>query len=1197
MQSLDGRLVYSASDLNDFLECTHLTELQRRVARSELVRPQSNPASALLARKGEEHEIRYLRRLQAAYGDRLVLIPAPNVPSLRGWEAAQVETLAAMAAGAHIIYQATFLDGTFVGRADFLRRVEEPSARWAWSYEAIDTKLALSPKPYYLVQLCNYSEHVARLQGSMPRTMHVVLGSGEERHFRVDAFAAYYRRIKASFLAHVETAPRSTYPFENPHCINCRWRLACAQRRIEDDHLSLVANIRRDQIAKLEGSGVATLAALAEATDAQRPFGMAETTYEKLRSQAALQHTGRTERRHVYELLEHDPGAGFELLPLPDEGDVFFDIEGDPLYSPERGLEYLFGVYLPESNEYRAFWARSDRDERAAFEALMDFLVERRRRYPAMHVYHYAPYETTALRRLMGFYASREPDLDDLLRNEVFVDLYAVVRQSLRISQPSYSIKKLEAFYGMTRSTDVQRGDDSIVMFESWLVSGDETILQDIERYNDDDCRSTYRLRQWLLERRQERESMVGRSLSWRAPRAVEPPPDDRGPLAQRLLDGLPAPRTLTELRAWHDDLRARWLLGHLLGYHARDAKPAFWQLYDRYENVDRLMEFDHEAIGGLQLRDDIAPEKIKQSFIYTYAFPEQQHNLGTDAPYCPDRRGPAGTIVEIDEGRQLLRIKLNRNIVPEKLRALIPGTPMDTRAQRKALARVATEYADGTLATAHPATLSILLAQPPQLVPPRTIVQPSRPDADTVSELVASLDTSHLVVQGPPGSGKSTIGAAFIVDLLASGKRVGILANGHKAIHTLLHKVEAAAEARAVRFRGLQKYTEDNEGSRYISKLDEPCVTAVGKAEAIASEPHELAAGTPWLFAREEFSNAYDVLVIDEAGQISLADALACSTAARSVVLLGDPLQLAQVSQGSHPLGTDLSVLEHLLGGQDTVDPRRGVFLDVSYRMHPEICEFISHAVYDDRLSAAPACALNAIVSPGLAGSGLRYLAIAHDDNYRASDEEADAVVAAIALLLRGTVRVGERTPRPMTHRDILVVSPYNAQRKRIRARLAAKGFDVLVGTVDKFQGQEAPVVFYSMATSSGATLPRNLEFLFEKNRLNVAISRAQCLSVLVCSPRLLDALQHARTDGAREPPLRLRRIRPTNPLANLRIRLAIRMTLPPQPSPEAKRPKKRPAPVDTPGRIYHQQKEAGRALQVRRPARFRYDSDNRRT
>jgi len=249
-----------------------------------------------------------------------------------------------------------------------------------------------------------------------------------------------------------------------------------------------------------------------------------------------------------------------------------------------------------------------------------------------------------------------------------------------------------------------------------------------------------------------------------------------------------------------------------------------------------------------------------------------------------------------------------------------------------------------------------------------------------------------------------------------------------------------------------------------------------------------------------------FDVLVIDEAGQTALADAVAVCGAARNMLLLGDPLQLQQVSQGIHPLCTGDSVVSYLLGEETTIPPERGIFLEVSYRMHPEICAFISENVYDGRLRAAPQTKKNVIDAPGLSGAGLRFLPIIHEGNSRESAEEAQRIVDEIKLLLRGSVTIGDAQPRAMSTEDVLVVSPYNAQRACIQRCLHDQGLDtVRVGTVDKFQGQEAPVVFYSMATSSDADLPRDLAFLYEQNRFNVAISRAQVLCVLVASPRLL--------------------------------------------------------------------------------------------
>ncbi|HTU70752.1 MAG TPA: TM0106 family RecB-like putative nuclease [Candidatus Baltobacteraceae bacterium] len=1105
MQRIDGRFVFSASDLNNALECDHLIELEALAARGELQRPQPGQTAALLARKGDEHERRQLARYRERYGEGIVGFTPENGRTLASFAAAEQRTLAAMELGAPFIYQATFFDGEFLGRTDFLRRVERACVRWPWSYEVIDAKLALVPRPYYLVQLAHYSAHLARVQGTSPQQMHVVLGSGVERPFRVEDFAAYERHLRTRFVARMAQGVPPAYPLEVGHCEICRWYDRCAAQRQHDDHLSLVARIRHDQIARLEENGIATMSALA-GPSARRPFGMDEGTFATLHSQAALQVAGRRDGSYVYELLDAPEGAGFELLPRPDDGDLFFDMEGDPLYALERGLEYLFGFHCADEQRYVSFWARTQAQERSAFEAAIDFIRERRARHPGMHVYHYAPYETTALRRLMGFYGTRERELDDLLRGQTFVDLFTVVRQTLRISQPSYSIKKLEPFYGMRRTTGVQRGDDSIVMFETWLAGGDNAILDDIERYNADDCRSTLLLRDWLLRLRAQYQTERGRALAWREVEPSQAPEDDgRSELAAQLLDGLEAPSSLTDLRARDERTRARWLLGHLLEYHAREAKPAYWKYYDRIENADRLVEFDHEALGGLKLRADVPPYKEKRSYVYTYTFPDQLHNLGTDKPYCPHARAGAGTIVSLDDDRNELRIKLSSSICPQELRALIPGMPVQTNEQRKALARIAQAYLDGSLTQSHPATLSLLLARAPRLRTPRATIQPDEIDVRSVGALIADLDGSHVAIQGPPGSGKSTLAAAVIADLLAAGKRIGIVAGGHKAIHNVLEKIESHTAKLGLRFRGIQKYSTTTEGSEYRSSDGASWIATTTSNESFAAD-HDLAAGTAWLFTRPEMAARYDYLFIDEAGQMSLGDALACSAAARNVVLLGDPLQLAAVSQGSHPPGTDLSILAHLLGPHETIDPREGIFLDRSYRMAPEICSFISHAVYEDRLHAAPVCARNAIDAPLWRGSGLRYIPVEHDGNTRVSEEEARVVTDTALALLRGVVTIGEKAPRPVCSADLIIVSPYNAQRKRIRHRLEEAGLgEIRVGTVDKFQGQEAAVVLYSMATSNEATLPRDLEFLFERNRLNVAISRAQCLSILVCSPALL--------------------------------------------------------------------------------------------
>ena len=1143
MQFVGGRFVYSASDLNDYLLCRRLAELDALVARGLLARPPETDEQAKLIRtKGEEHERRYLALLREHHGDDGIVEFGRAENTLDAFAAAERETLAAMKTGVPIVYQATFFDGEFLGRADFLHRVERNSNLGSWSYEILDTKLALSSRPYFLVQLCNYAEHLARLQGAMPEHGSIVFGDGSQERYRLHDYLAYYRHLKHGFLDFARDASRAAsiepaaYPYRCQHCRHCAWDADCTAKRRSDDHLSLVARMRGDQIAKLESAGIESTQALANARDEQRPADMNEHTFVTLRRQARLQVRERSSGEPIYELLEHAPPIGFTLLPNPAPGDVFFDMEGDPLYEPGRGLEYLFGCWLPDDDpHFRTFWGCDRNAEKHAFEDFVDFIVARRKQYPAMHVYHYAPYEKSALRRLAQAHCTREDAVDDLLRGEVLVDLFAVVRQSLAISQERYGLKNVEKFYSPSRTTDVKKGDESIVMFERWLESRDQAILDAIADYNRDDVQSTYHLREWLLQRRPEAIERFGIDLPLRPVkvpgepchlefnqgctkcvrlRNAERESERRSELEKRLLTNVLAPQTQDEYAMMPESKRIRYLLGNLLAYHRREEKPAYWQYFDRRENSDDLLR-DREAIAGLRLRTDVAPEPIKQSFIYTYAFPEQPYKLEEgDTPHDPTTEPykTTGTIVGVDEQRNELRLKLGRDRVrAAAIAALMPRHPLPTDAQRDALCRIADVFLSGQLHQRFAATFDLLASRHPRLqnLAPEGIFQPERVTADAVSAVAQSLASSYLFIQGPPGSGKTTVAAHVICDLLQRGKRVGITSTGHKAIHNLLAKVECQMAARKARFRGRYKYSESNATSVYESPLDDSFVTLTDANEAFTGADYDLAAGTAWLFAREELTAAFDYLVIDEAGQVSLADALAVSASARNVVLLGDPSQLAHVSQGVHPLHVADSVLEHLLGEALTVPPDRGVFLDCSFRMQPEICAYVSDAAYGGRLKPDPATRVHAVYSGGRERCGLEFLAIEHDGNSSASPEEADAVVAEIAHLLEGDVVDSwpeTRYPRRLQTRDIIVVAPYNAQRRLIARKLRKEGIGVEVGTVDKFQGREAAVVFYSMATSSGEDVPRDMEFLFEKNRFNVAISRARALSILVCSPRLLD-------------------------------------------------------------------------------------------
>jgi predicted RecB family nuclease len=1055
MQANNGDVTLSPSDVTAYLACEHLTTLSLQVARHELKKPDlENEQAELVFRKGREHEDAYLRRLESEGKTVARISLEPDLD----WERATRETEDAMRAGLDVVYQAALVSEGWRGVADFVMRVETPSQLGTWSYEALDTKLARHAKPAYILQLCFYSERIGAVQGLAPAQMHVLLGNLTQESFRPEEFGAYYRRVCRRVEAFVANPPE-TEPYPCEQCGICDFKPLCDERWDAVDHLCRVAGIQRGQIDRLGAAGITTLADLGNASTEPVPNRIAADTFEKLRGQAELQLAARLTGHDDYVLLQSRADSGFALLPDPSAADLFFDFEGNPFWDADGSLEYLWGI-LDTDGRFEPMFASTREEERATFERFVDLVHERLAEYPAMHVYHYAAYEITALRRLMGKYGTRESELDDLLRRDVFVDLLKVVRGGLRVSRPGYGLKELEAFLPLKRAAEIKEGGASIVAFEEWMLTGDQEILDAIAAYNREDCIATRLLRDWLLDRRQQALDQFG---PFPEPELVEPKPvpewkADRVELREALL-------------ATGDETAG--LAAQLLDYHDRERKPVWWAFFDRMEMTPQELVEDADSIGRLQPTGKSEP--VLRSIAYEFTYPAQEHKIGQGQDVRDRATGKkAGEILELNRDTRTVQLKRGPSLKDVPLpEALIPGRPFDTRVQEDALERIGRSVLGS--AGRYPA-IETILRRTPFDRPVQTT------ELEEMVELLLSLDGRHLVIQGPPGSGKTWTSGRLIGRLIAAGKTVGVASTSHKAIHKLLAEVEASAAELVFDFRGLKKASEGNPESQYDGEQiknvlhNEDCKNA------------NVLGGTAWLFSDPDLDAVLDYLFIDEAGQVSLADAVAMSTCARNVVLVGDPQQLAQVLQGSHPNGTGASVLEFLLGGEPTVAEDRGLFLERTFRLHPDVCAYISDEFYEGRLHPDPVTSTR--TTP--LGTGLRWIKVEHEGCRQESPAEAEAVRAAIGRLTDTGIVPGE----------IKVVAAYNAQVALLRSKLPA---GVEVGTVDKFQGQEAKVVFYSMASSSGEDVPRGLDFLLSRNRLNVAISRAQCLAYLVCSPGLL--------------------------------------------------------------------------------------------
>jgi len=1099
----------SASDLVGHLNCRHLTALDMEVAQGTLPKPQHwDPLLEILRERGHRHEASFVAHLQDQ-GFNTVTIPGVDITS-----DAVARTRKAMAEGEQIIIQAALEHGRWSGRADILRRIDKPSTLGAWSYEIIDTKLARETKGGTVLQLCLYADLLEQAQGLAPEYVYVVApwSNFEPQQFRYADYAAYFRRAKAGIEAAIDHGEgQDEYPDPKEHCDVCRWQERCDRQRRDDDHLCLVAGVTGNQITELRGHAIATAAALAAMPTPMpwKPQRGSPISYDKARAQARIQIESRQAGTLQYELLPVLPETGLCLLPPPSDGDVFFDIEGDPFVG-EHGIEYLFGYRYGGAGvepAYSGDWALDREGEKAIFERFVDFVTERLEEYPDLHIYHYAPYEPSALKRLMGRYATREDPVDNLLRGKVFVDLYSVVRNALRAGVESYSIKKLEPLYDFSRSTELKQANIALTSVQAALELADTESITDEDRgivqgYNADDCASAQALRDWLEERRAE---LVGGGTD--VPR---PAPGQQGPseelsarqeqinqLIEQLTHEVPVdPNQRTA------EQHARWILAHLLGWHRREDKAVWWEYFRLAElTADELVD-ERAALSRLTLVDTVDQSKTGIP-THRYRFEQQDTDLRGDEELRDVGGEKLGIAVAVSTDHRTIDIKKTKATADIHPEAVFAHTIFNTKEQADALYRLAQYVAEKGIEGdgPYPAARALLLNAPPQLAG-QPLRKPGESSLQAALRIAGALDGGVLPIQGPPGTGKSYTGARMICQLASQGKKVGITANSHKVIRNLLDKVLEASEDMEVDVRCIQKPKErEPNQDRLMFARNNGDVFA-----ALANGQCQVAGGTHFLWSRADAHDVLDVLVVDEAAQMSLANVVAVAQSTITLILLGDPQQLDQPTQGTHPDGVGVSSLEHVLQGEHTIDASRGLFLEHTWRLHPDICVFNSELFYDNKLASQEGCDLQTTISGGpLNGSGLRHLSVPHTGNQSSSIEEAEAIADLVRRIMAGGARWINREgiESPLTLDDIVIITPYNAQVFEIQQQLHG----ARVGTVDKFQGQEAPIAIYSMATSSYADAPRGMEFLYSANRFNVAISRAKCLAVLVASPDVFEA------------------------------------------------------------------------------------------
>ncbi|MGW4096944.1 TM0106 family RecB-like putative nuclease [Mycobacterium sp. NPDC004974] len=1103
-------VIYSASDLAAAARCEYalLRSFDAQLGRGPAV-SSDDELLARTAQLGGEHEQRHLEDLRAH--SEVTVIGRPTYTAA-GLTTAAEATLEAAQRRDPAIYQAAMFDGRFAGFADFL----------IWDgqrYRLRDTKLSRSVKVEALLQLAAYADVLSGAGVPVADEVDLVLGDGAISSYRVDELLAVYRPRRTALQALLDghLAGGTAVQWSDDTVRACFGCSECEQQIRATEDLFLVAGIRASQRARLIEAGVTTTRQLADHTDAVP--GLAQRALTALSGQARLQVAPRPDGKPPYEVADPQP---LMLLPDPDKGDLFFDYEGDPLWTAngqDWGLEYLWGVLGAEGN-FQPLWAHDRASERQVLIDFLDLVRKRRKRFPKMHIYHYAPYERSTLLRLTGRYGVGENDVDDLLRNGILVDLLPLVRKSIRVGTENYSIKSLEPLYmgNELRGGEVTKATDSITEYARYCALRDAghhdeaaTVLKEIEDYNRYDCRSTHRLRDWLINRAFEAE------VPPRGPQPVrDGAPIEKADAVDRKLmrfagDGV-EPRTAEQ--------QAVALIAAARGFHKREDKPFWWGHFDRINSpVDEWADSTGVFVAeqARVVTDWHTPPRARKpqrqvlltgtidtgelgTEMYALYAPPAPAGLSDD----PDRRGfGSAAVVECNNPDAPTEVVITErqpkhgDAFAQVPFALTPGPPINTKPLQASIDSTATTVSAGLPKLPADAVTDVLLRRPPRTVSGRALPRGGETAADITAALL-DLNSSYLAVHGPPGTGKTHTSAKIIARLANEYHwRIGIVAQSHAVIEHLLDQViDAGVDAALV--------AKKRKGA-------DPRWTEIGEnafASFIADHPGCVIGGTAWDFANEARVPrlCLDLLVIEEAGQFNLANTVAVAPAARNLLLLGDPQQLPQVCQGTHPAPVDDSALGWLVEGAHTLPADRGYFLDCSFRMHPAVCGPVSRLSYDGRLKShekvSGARKLDGIEP------GVRVLEVGHLGNSTDSPEEAAAIVAAITGLL-GATWTDEHGSTPLGQDHFLVVTPYNAQVTTVRRALDAAGLtEVQAGTVDKFQGRQAPVVFVSMTASSAADVPRGIGFLLNRNRLNVAISRAKYVAYIVRSPQLTDYL-----------------------------------------------------------------------------------------
>ena len=1000
-----------------------------------------------------------------------------------------------------VIVQATINRDQFEGRADFLIFDKEQDL-----YEVMDAKLAKQIKPEFLLQVCGYTWMLESYQTSLPKNGWFFLGNENVEYFKLSEFYKFFIDLKEEFLETVNNYSLESHPTPRKWETFEEYNDAALMYWKKNKSLELIADISKRQVEILEKEGVKTITNVPRIKAKTLPKISSETL-DKIKRQASAQLASDENKTHI-ELRNAEESIHHLHTLMPDEqnGDIYFDLEGHPFYDirSEYTMEYLYGVAYKDEKGNLKFkddlWADNEAEEEQIFIEFVDWVQKRIKKYPNLKIYHYAHYEKTSLLKSAQKFGKNEIIIDNWLREGRLIDLYQVIRKAFIIGKDSYGLKRIEEIPGYIRELDLNSGIDSIYYFERYLANRSQEIKEEILLYNKDDCFATEAVCTWLREMKKEYEYDF---------EYIEPSPSEPQDIDIEILGYEEKIKKIKTTSISKDHLN---FISTMMGYYRREKKVDIWEKLDllslpKEEKINNPNSFGIlKLVEPPQLRDskyfltyechDNTFKKLKEGDEVILLVPSSQDFLDiqfyvsvykiTDNPFT--------IIFTLTEKKwnEIHEYDESVNFYFESISGIINPDPIKFRNVSTSPFNSLKAICDKFLEEKKlPSLVEQILDQKSKIEFQK--YENALVGEEELYKLAINMDNTYLAIQGPPGTGKSTMLGKVIADLYHDGKSIGIVGPSYASTLNLVKKViPHLKNNETVKFTG---------GNTEI--LNE--IESLEKIEIIKddkSSDAKLLATFVNKICHKRYLGSFDYIVIDEVGQVPLVTTLASTLSTKNIILIGDPNQLPQVKKGTQPNNNGLTTLEYLIGEDTILSEDKGIFLNTTYRMHSDVNQFISDYFYDGKLKNHKLTDKRTLRKQGnkINSTGIQFISVPHVANIQASFEEIDTIEKLTSNLLKTEI-IEDGKQRKLKEEDILIVSPYNLQVYELKKRLSE---NFKIGTVDKFQGQEAPVVIVSLAASNYEEAPRGIDFILNFNRMNVALSRSQCLSIVVGSPEL---------------------------------------------------------------------------------------------